>query len=201
MYVLRCWAASIALLPLAFGQRVVAIGDVHGQTGPLIQILRAAQVINAADRWTGGKTQVVVSVGRVTPGLADLLGSLQSQADKAGGRVHVMGYPSSVLKIDDSLFVWDAFYRTESDLEDVLREHGVHRIVIGHGDGEKGILPRYRGKLILNDDPEHIGCLVIEDGRPFALYHGRGLALPTDEGIDLARYRRQIAALQSRPPS
>jgi hypothetical protein len=160
--------------------------------------LQAAQVIDSADRWTGGKTELVVSAARVDGALSEMLTRLQAKAETAGGRVHVLVGPTDVLKVDDSLFVWDAWYRSEAELADVLREYGVQRVVLAHGDGMKGIIPRYHGKVILNDDPEHLGCLVIEYNRPFALYRGHGLALPADEGADLERYRRQISELSRR---
>jgi hypothetical protein len=65
--------------------------------------------------------------------------------------------------------------------------------VVGHGGGQFGIMPRYHGKLIVNDDPQREGCLVIEYGKAYALYRGRGLALPSDNRDDVERYRRQVA--------
>jgi hypothetical protein len=178
--------------------RVVSVGDVHGQAQSLMRILQSAQVLDSTGKWVGGKTHVVVTAGRADSSLADLLVRLQSQSEAAGGAVHVLVGPSAVVKIDDTLFVWDAWYRNESDLDSVLREQIARRVVVGHGDGERGINPHFHGKLIVADDVGHQGCLVIEYNKPFAMYHGHGIALPGDEGTDLARYRRQVAAVQAR---
>ena len=61
------------------------------------------------------------------------------------------------------------------------------------GDGQFGIMPRYHGRLIVNDDPQREGCLIIEYGKPYAMYRGRGLALPDDNTSDVERYRRQVS--------
>src|SRR5262245_55191436 len=135
MYRLRWLAAILTFAPAALAQRVVAVVEIHGGPEPLTRILRTAQVLDAADRWAGGRTQLVVSVGRVDPGLGDVLNRLQAQADRAGGRVHVLHGPQAVVKIEDSLFAWEVWYRSEADLDEVMRQYGVRRIVMGHGDG------------------------------------------------------------------
>ena len=99
----------------------------------------------------------------------------------------------AAVKINDTLFLHDASYRTEAEIDAALRNNGVWRVVVGHGNGDGGILPRYRGRLIVNDDPQRQGCLVIEYGKAYAMYRGRGLSLPSDDGIDLQRYQRQVA--------
>jgi TPR repeat protein len=177
-------------------QRVVAIGVGPGTLAPVQQTLQAAQVLDGDGKWIGGGTSVVITAGRVDPELAGLLDRLQTEAQSAGGSVHILASPSETVKINDTLFAYDAFYRSEADLDETLRDHSVKRVVIGHSDKGHGILPKYRGKLIVNDDPEQLGCLVIEYGKPFAMYRGRGLTLPTDEGLDLQRYQRQISTLR-----
>src|SRR4051812_4358414 len=41
------------------GQRVVAIGDIHGAATGLAQILQAAGLIDAGRKWTGGTARLV----------------------------------------------------------------------------------------------------------------------------------------------
>ncbi|MCX6628163.1 MAG: metallophosphoesterase [Candidatus Solibacter sp.] len=75
--------------------RVVAVGDVHGDYGGFVEVLRSAGVIDQKERWTGGKTHLV-QVGDVLDRGAgsrkamDLLINLEKQAAKAGGRVHAL---------------------------------------------------------------------------------------------------------------
>ncbi len=76
-------------------RRIVAIGDVHGSAGGLTAILARAGLIDANQRWTGGKT-TLVQTGDVTDRGAgvraalDLLMALEPQAAAAGGRVQVL---------------------------------------------------------------------------------------------------------------
>lgn len=76
-------------------ERVVAIGDVHGAYPQLVALLRGAGVIDADLRWQGGNTHLV-SVGDLldrgpeSRQAMDLLMRLQSEAEAAGGRAHVL---------------------------------------------------------------------------------------------------------------
>ncbi len=181
------------LAPVSGVNRVVAIGDVNDSVQRLTRTLASASVLDGSDNWIAGNTHLVVSTGRVDGPLAGLLTRLQAQAEGAGGAVHVLVGPSAILQINDTLYGYDAWYRSEADLDALLREHQARRIVIGHADGATAIAPRFHGKLIVNSDAGRLGCLVIEYGRAYALYRGQGLALPNDDGQDLERYRRQVS--------
>ena len=91
-------------------------------------------------------------------------------------------------------------------VETVLRNLGAARIVIGHTPVAGAVLPRFGGKVILIDvgmSRFYFGaqaCLLVENGKPYALHRGRRLDLPSDFGKDLLRYVRQAAALDP-PPS
>jgi len=76
-------------------ERIVAVGDVHGDYGQLVRCLRDARVMDEDRRWIGGKTHLVQTgdiFGRGTESrkALDLLMALEPQAEKAGGRVHVL---------------------------------------------------------------------------------------------------------------
>ena len=175
--------------------RVVALGDVHDDAQLCQGALQSASLLDGANNWSGGRAHVVITAGRVDGPLADFLTRLQPQAERSGGAVHVLVGPSAAIRINDTLYVFDAFYRSENDLDALLRDRHVWRVVTGHGDGEQGIVPHFHGKLIVNADADHQGCLVVEYGRAYALYRGHGLALPANDGADMDRYRRQVAAL------
>ena len=76
-------------------ERIVAVGDVHGDLNQLTALLREAGVIDRRDRWSGGKAHLV-QVGDVpdrgpdTRKIMDLLMRLESQAKRAGGYVHAL---------------------------------------------------------------------------------------------------------------
>jgi hypothetical protein len=184
---------STPMTTLTGVQRVVAIGDCDGQVEPFLRTLQSASLVDGSGNWIGGAAHLVVTADRVEGPFADLLTRLQAQAESARGGVHVLVGPEGAVKINDTLFLHDASYGSEADLAATMRDQGVWRVVVGHGDGSFGILPRYHGKLIVNDDPQRQGCLVIEYGKPYALYRGHGLALPTDNTADMERYRRQVA--------
>ena len=76
-------------------ERIVAVGDVHGDFEAFTSVLRGAGVIGAGNKWTGGKTHLV-QVGDIpdrgpdTRKIMDLLMTLEKQARQAGGMVHAL---------------------------------------------------------------------------------------------------------------
>ncbi|MDX1518381.1 MAG: metallophosphoesterase, partial [Woeseiaceae bacterium] len=104
----RLFAITCTLLLVAAGQlavaqdwtydnvgRVVAVADVHGALEPMVETLRNASVINAANRWIAGDTHLVVvgdllDRGPDSRAVMDLLMALEREAGTAGGRVHVL---------------------------------------------------------------------------------------------------------------
>ncbi len=75
--------------------RIVAVGDVHGDYEQFVSVLRAAGVIDRNGKWIGGKTHLVqvgdvVDRGPDSRKAMDLLMTLEKQADKAGGQVHAL---------------------------------------------------------------------------------------------------------------
>ena len=74
-------------------ERVVAVGDVHGDLAQLETVLRDASVIDEKERWVGGRTHLVQTGDRLDRGpdsrkVMDLLMRLEKEARKAGGAVH-----------------------------------------------------------------------------------------------------------------
>lgn len=84
-------------LPVRYppAERIVAVGDVHGDADALRRALRSAAVLGPRDEWVGGKA-VLVQVGdQLDRGpqerdVLDLLFKLQDEAPRAGGAVHVL---------------------------------------------------------------------------------------------------------------
>ncbi|MEM6703374.1 MAG: metallophosphoesterase [Acidobacteriota bacterium] len=83
---------SLLLAPAASAQRVVAVGDIHGNYEGFVEILQASDLIDDELRWVGGDTRLV-QTGDVTdrgPGVLeaiDLLRRLETEAAAAGGEV------------------------------------------------------------------------------------------------------------------
>src|SRR6187551_1519251 len=80
-------------LPAA--ERVIAIGDLHGDVSALRAALRLAGAIDEAGKWIG-KSLVVVQTGDQLdrgddePQILDLFQRLRTEAAAAGGAVHVL---------------------------------------------------------------------------------------------------------------
>jgi hypothetical protein len=85
-------SCSLAAVPLRLpaAQRVVAIGDLHGDLAATRAALRAAGAIDGADHWSGGAL-VVVQTGDVLDrgddehAILDLIARLEIEARAAGG--------------------------------------------------------------------------------------------------------------------
>ncbi len=76
-------------------ERIVAVGDVHGDYEQFAAVLRSAGVIDDDGDWTGGKTHLVQTGdvpdrGPDTRKILDLLQKLEKQAKKAKGMVHAL---------------------------------------------------------------------------------------------------------------
>jgi len=76
-------------------ERIVAVGDVHGDYEQFVTVLRQAGVIDGRARWTGGRTHLVQTGDVLDRGpdsrkVMELLIALAPPALKAGGRVHAL---------------------------------------------------------------------------------------------------------------
>lgn len=96
--------------------RVVAIGDVHGAYDALVSILGTAGLIDARQRWTGGKTHLVqvgdvLDRGADSRRVLDFYRKLEKDAASAGGRVHVLLGNHEVMRMtSDFRYVTPAEY-------------------------------------------------------------------------------------------
>jgi len=102
----RLWSAiSFVISVLAFSalsatpaeaqQRIVAVGDLHGDYNVWLDIARGAGLIDAGNHWAGGRTTLVQQGDIVDRGPDSLkiirhLQKLQKEASKAGGKVVVL---------------------------------------------------------------------------------------------------------------
>jgi hypothetical protein len=100
--VARLWAAIALALVGALASpedtwskvdRVVAVGDVHGDYDQLVTVLRDAGVVDTQLAWTGTRAHLVQTGDRIDRApdsrkVMDLLMRLEKEARKAGGAVH-----------------------------------------------------------------------------------------------------------------
>jgi len=107
-------------------RRVVAIGDVHGDLAATHAALRLGGLIDDAGHWAGGDT-VLVQTGDVLDrgddeqAILDLLMSLQAEAKKTGGAVHLLQGNHELMNA-----AGDFRYVTPGGWEDFLDAPGVN---------------------------------------------------------------------------
>ena len=76
-------------------ERVVAIGDLHGDYDQYIRVMESAGLLNRRGRWSGGETHLVQtgdipSRGDDTRKIVDHIIRVARQARRAGGYVHML---------------------------------------------------------------------------------------------------------------
>ena len=159
----REFVALLCAAPFAFGedsfdnvQRIVAIGDVHGDVDALLGLLHTAKLVDARDNWSGGKSHLVLpgdflDRGKASRKVLDLLIELEPQARKAGGRVHALLGNHEAMNLYGDLRYnvkadWDA-YRT-GDSENLRNRMMQASLTEVRGPGRPPIdLPAYRKKF------------------------------------------------------
>jgi hypothetical protein len=89
-------------------QRLVAIGDVHGDMDALRRVLRAAGLVDDEDRWSGGETVVVQTGDLLDRGddeqeILDTLERLRREARAAGGALIVLDGNHEIMNVAGDL--------------------------------------------------------------------------------------------------
>ena len=116
--------------------RVVAVGDVHGAFDSFVTVLRFAGLLDAQNRWAGGKAHLVqtgdlLDRGKDAPKVLELLMRLEGDARKAGGRVHALLGNHEVMNMLGDLRYLNpeeyAFFRNPSS--DPVRERFLRSVV------------------------------------------------------------------------
>lgn len=118
-------AASVLAQPAP--QRIVAVGDLHGDYSAWIDIARDARLIDAGNRWTGGRT-ILVQTGDITDRGPDSLKiirhlqQLDGEAKRAGGRVIVLlGNHEAMQVTGDFRYVTAGEYAAFADRQSARR--------------------------------------------------------------------------------
>ncbi|HEX6218342.1 MAG TPA: metallophosphoesterase [Sphingomicrobium sp.] len=111
--------------------RIVAVGDLHGDYAAWIAIARAAGLIDARDRWAGGRT-ILVQLGDIPDRGPDSLKimrhlmQLQREAPRRGGRVvALIGNHEAMNMTDDLRYVDPGEYAAFADRESEARRQRV----------------------------------------------------------------------------
>jgi len=113
--------------------RVVAVGDVHGNLDGFTAILQTAKLIDSNRKWIGGKATLVqcgdlIDRGPKSRAVLDFLMTLQTEAAKAGGSVKVsLGNHEMMNIIGDMRYVVAADYEAYVDNRSEQRRKNAFR--------------------------------------------------------------------------
>ena len=127
-------AAGLALAPVSAQrpQRIVAVGDLHGDYKAWQDIARAAGIIDARGRWAGGNL-ILVQLGDILDRGADSLKivrnlqQLQREAPRRGGKVYVvLGNHEAMNLIGDDRYVTPGEYAAFADSQSAARRDRVY---------------------------------------------------------------------------
>ncbi|NOR14218.1 MAG: hypothetical protein GQ544_00790 [Candidatus Aminicenantes bacterium] len=114
-------------------ERVVAIGDVHGEYDKLVQLLTGLGLTDNALTWTGGEAHLVLcgdllDRGKKERAVMDLLMRLQQEAKKQGGEVHTLLGNHDVMNL-----VYDFRYVDKANYADFIKEEKARDRKRGYG--------------------------------------------------------------------
>lgn len=99
-------------------ERIVAIGDLHGDLAATRAALRLAGAIDSTDRWIGGKLTVVQTGDQMDRGddeaaILALLRRVSEEARRAGGAVHILNGNHELMNAYfDFRYVTDSGFRS-----------------------------------------------------------------------------------------
>ncbi len=174
-------------------KRLVAIGDLHGDLAATRAALRLAGVVDATDRWVGGKTVVVqtgdfLDRGDQERAIIDLLERLRKEARTAGGAVHVLHGNHELMNVAGDLrYVSPSGFREFADRAAAVRgDPSVARVP----EQQLGRFAAFRpGGSYARKLADHPVVLVVGDT---VFVHGGLLPKHVRYGID--RMNREVAA-------
>lgn len=149
--------------------RIIALGDLHGDLSATREALALAGIMDEDDHWCGGST-VLVQTGDILDrgddeiAIFELLWQLQEEAILAGGNVHILNANHEMLNIDLNFR-----YVTDAAFSDFAGVDGVAQI-LAEAAGE---LPRrpgidYDAILELPEEERARGAAFVPGG-PYAL--------------------------------
>jgi hypothetical protein len=138
--IIRATALALAALFSVMGsaafaappQRIVAVGDLHGDYDAWQAIARNAGIIDARGHWAGGKT-ILVQMGDITDRWGDSLKivrslqQLQKEAPRAGGKaVVILGDHEAMQLLGDNRYTTPGEYAAFADDQSAARRDRVY---------------------------------------------------------------------------
>jgi hypothetical protein len=183
----------LILLPATAGaQRIVAIGDLHGDLEATREALRLAGAIDEGDRWSGGDLILVQTGDQLDRGdgeraILALLDRLQDEARAAGGAVHILNGNHELMNARPDLrYVTPGGFK---DFEEAVVVTEEDSLLLAFAPHQRARVAAFRPggpyALLLAERPV---VLVLED---IVFVHGAVLPLHLDYGLD--RLNREVS--------
>ena len=122
--------------------RVVAMSDIHGAYDAMTATLANAGVIDSEGQWSGGSTHLVITGDLLDRGpdsrrIMDFLMRIESEAEAAGGRFHMLLGNHEVMNlVGDLRYVALAEYAAFTDDEDAEERERWYRRWVERVDGD-----------------------------------------------------------------
>jgi hypothetical protein len=171
LILLSCLAPTWAALEDNWSgiERVIAVGDVHGDYEQFVAVLRLAGVIDADGNWSAGKAHLVQTGDVLDRGggsrkAMDLLMNLEKQAVQAGGQVHALIANHEAMNMyGDLRYVTPAEYAAYQDEDNdkvrdmVYKQHKEHLEASPPPGGLPKFDKAYREKWEAQQPPGYFG--------------------------------------------
>ncbi len=155
-------------------QRIVVIGDIHGEFEGLQEVLFQAGLIDSMSNWAGGgdmlvQTGDVIDRGKKSSACTEFLRALQIGAEKAGGTVVRLCGNHELLLMQSEFWFIDIVRDDIKDplafRESLIRDVEEGRLLAAYTDGQRffthaGLRPFIRQKLI----EEMVAGSTVKDG-------------------------------------
>jgi len=139
-------------------EKIVAVGDLHGDYDNFVLILKGTGLVDADLHWTGGTTHLVqtgdiLDRGTMAKDILDLLMRREEEAPKAGGMVHVLLGNHEEMNIDGIVLDYADYVTIEqfvSFLPDQFRKAREKEYLAGLPSAERAAAEA-RGLDLLSD--------------------------------------------------
>lgn len=128
-------------------ERIIAIGDLHGDLDAALRVFRMAGITNQEDQWTAGDLVVVQTGDQLDRGdqeqaLLEFLDRLQKEAAQAGGALYLLNGNHELMNARlDLRYVTDGGF---ADFEDAVQVGPLDSLLLAHPENQRARVAAFR---------------------------------------------------------